>query len=172
VGSNERRHRRSIKQAIFLIAVVAVGYFAVQTFMAQAHAGEFVKAKFVTSAGTPTMEFSLELAVTTPARTKGLMFRRIADLPPERGMLFIFPDETVHSFWMKNTLVPLDMIFVDASRTIVGIVANATPLTMEPRTVGKSSKYVIELVGGTAKKIGIAAGDKVELPQNLPPGVF
>ena len=103
--------------------------------------------------------FTVELAATTPARTKGLMFREHMD--DDAGMLFLFEEQGPQSFWMKNTRIPLDMIFIDAGGTIAGIVEDAEPLTLTSRGVDKPSRYVLELNGGTSRKRGITAGQRV-----------
>ena len=98
----------------------------------------------------------------TPAElAKGLMFRE--RLEPDAGMLFVFPASEHHAFWMKNTLIPLDMIFVGEDLRVVGVVANAEPLTTIPRSVGKPSRYVLEVNGGWAAAHGVAAADRVRL---------
>jgi uncharacterized membrane protein (UPF0127 family) len=105
------------------------------------------------------VRFSVELAVTDAERRQGLMFRE--RLEEDSGMLFLFEKEQVQSFWMKNTRIPLDMIFIDESGTIAGIVENAEPLTLVSRSVGKPSRYVLEVSGGTSRRLGLAAGEKV-----------
>ena len=100
--------------------------------------------------------FRVELAVTPNERARGLMYRE--KLGADDGMLFLFDRTQRQSFWMKNTLIPLDMIFIDARGTIVGIVENAEPLTTESRSVNAPSKYVLELNGGTCRKLGIREG--------------
>ena len=102
----------------------------------------------------------LELALTPEAQERGLMYR--SSLPEDQGMLFVFPEDTDHSFWMKNTLIPLDMLFIAADGTVVGLHANATPLSTAPIGVGRPSRYVLEVPGGSAARRGIAAGDRVE----------
>jgi uncharacterized membrane protein (UPF0127 family) len=102
-----------------------------------------------------------EVAATPNARTRGLMWR--TQLPEGTGMLFIFPQESGLTFWMKNTLIPLDMIFFDASLTIVGIVENAVPRSLDSRGPGVPAKYVLEVPGGWSEKIGLKPGLKVEL---------
>ena len=92
--------------------------------------------------------------------TRGLMFRKV--LKPDFGMVFIFPDEAKRAFWMRNTLIPLDMLFVRADGTIDSIVENAEPLTLTPRPSAGPAKYVVELNGGDAKAHGFAAGQHVE----------
>ena len=107
----------------------------------------------------------VELARTEPERRKGLMDR--ASLPEDAGMLFIFDASSVQSFWMKNTLIPLDMIFVSEDGTIVGIVERAEPRTLTQRTVGKPSRYVLEVNGGWSGAHGVRAGDRVRF-ENVP----
>jgi hypothetical protein len=111
-----------------------------------------------TSAGD-RLRVDVEIARTEPERRKGLMDR--ASLPENAGMLFIFDETSVHSFWMKDTLVPLDMIFVDEEGRIVGIVESAAPGTLAARTVGAPSRYVLEVNGGWARARGVRAGDRV-----------
>jgi len=102
-----------------------------------------------------------EIAATGISRERGLMWR--TELAPGKGMLFIFPGEEVHSFWMKNTLIPLDLIFIGKDRRIAGIVHQATPRTTAPRSVNKPSVYVLEVPGGWAEKAGIQSGSTVEM---------
>lgn len=102
-----------------------------------------------------------EVAATPNARTRGLMWRTA--LAEGTGMLFIFPHQYGLTFWMKNTLIPLDMIFFDESLAIVGIVERAEPKSLESRGPGRPAKYVLEVPGGWSEKIGLKAGLKVEL---------
>ncbi len=96
----------------------------------------------------------------TPAQLeRGLMFRE--RLAPDDGMLFVFPESDDHSFWMKNTLIPLDMVFISEAGTVVGVVASAEPLTTTERRVGAPSRYVLEVNGGWCAAHGVAAGDRV-----------
>lgn len=106
---------------------------------------------------------SVEIASTPATREHGLMYR--SDLGTDAGMLFLFPQDENLQFWMKNTPLPLDMIFIDALRTVVGIVANTRPFSTQARGVGKPSRYVLEVHGGLCTKHGIASGDKVEFIQ-------
>lgn len=103
--------------------------------------------------------FLVEVADTSAKRELGLMYRR--DLPSDRGMIFLFPQEVEQTFWMKNTPIPLDMIFIDSERRIVGIVEQAAPFSLEPRSVGRPSQFVLEINGGLSKRYGIKAGDSV-----------
>lgn len=109
--------------------------------------------------GTP-VEVSVEVVQSSREIQRGLMYRRY--LPPDVGMLFLMGPERVHTFWMRNTLIPLDMIFIGKDKRIVGIVERAEPLTDTQRTVGKPSSYVLEVNGGYTAAHGLAAGDLVE----------
>ncbi len=106
------------------------------------------------------VEVSLEVAATPAERERGLMYRR--SLAEGRGMLFVFDADGNQSFWMKNTLIPLDLLFIARDGTVVGIHANATPLSTANIAVGKPSRYVLEVPGGWAARHGIAAGAQVE----------
>ena len=110
--------------------------------------------------------FRVELARTSEERERGLMYRE--HLAPDAGMLFLFERPSLLTFWMKNTLIPLDMIFIGADRRIVGIVASAEPQTLTARRVDDVSQYVLEVGGGVAAQLGIHAGQLVELPPATP----
>lgn len=110
--------------------------------------------------GGRKVTFRVELARTPEERERGLMYRD--RLSPDQGMLFLFDRPSPLVFWMKNTMIPLDMIFLDGAWRIVGIVANAEPRTLAPRRVDESSQYVLEIGGGLASKLGIQAGQAVE----------
>jgi uncharacterized membrane protein (UPF0127 family) len=103
--------------------------------------------------------FNVELATTREERSEGLMFRE--DLPEEEGMLFIFDAEEVYSFWMMNTYIPLDIIWMDAGREIVYIERDAQPCgeictPIDPNT---KAKYVLEINGGLSDEMGIKEGN-------------
>lgn len=106
--------------------------------------------------------FTVEIADTEPAREKGLMYRK--SLPPGHGMLFDFHSEQPVGFWMKNTYIPLDMIFIRGDGRIANIAENAPPLS--ERVIPSSGPVlaVLEVAGGTARRLGIAAGDRVANP--------
>jgi uncharacterized membrane protein (UPF0127 family) len=108
---------------------------------------------------------SVALALIEEQRRRGLMY--VQNLPPDDGMLFVFDADAELSFWMKNTLIALDMIFIDSGMTVVGVIANAKPLTLEPRGVGKPARFVVEVNGGWAAAHGVAAGTKVRF-DNFP----
>jgi uncharacterized membrane protein (UPF0127 family) len=102
----------------------------------------------------------VEVAATPEARTRGLMWR--TELAAGKGMLFLFPEEEVQSFWMRNTLIPLDMLFINTRMKVAGIVERAEPKTTAPRTVGVPSQFVLEVPGGWSQSVGVTKGSTVE----------
>ena len=106
------------------------------------------------------LRVKVEVVASEARITRGLMHRTF--MPADQGMLFLMGTTAVHSFWMHNTLIPLDMIFIDKELTVVGIVANAVPKTDTSRYVDTPSLYVLEVNGGWAAAHGVAAGAKVE----------
>jgi uncharacterized membrane protein (UPF0127 family) len=98
----------------------------------------------------------VEVAATPETRMRGLMWRK--ELPAGQGMLFIFPEEEVQGFWMRNTLIPLDMLFINSAGQIVGIVERAEPRTLTARSVGVPGRYVLEVPGGWCQTMGITRG--------------
>lgn len=105
--------------------------------------------------------------VTTEAQIhRGLMFRQ--HLPPEAGMLFLMPVEKDWTFWMRNTLIPLDMIFIRGDMTIAGIVENAEPKTETLRSVGAPSRYVLEVNAGWARAHRVGNGARARF-KHVPP---
>ncbi|MSQ47887.1 MAG: DUF192 domain-containing protein [Deltaproteobacteria bacterium] len=105
---------------------------------------------------------SVEIADTNEKRSFGLMYRR--ELLESHGMLFLFPRQGPQSFWMKNTPLPLDILFIDTSLTIVSIARNTTPYSEKPLPSDKPARFVLEVNGGFCQRHGIAVGDRVELP--------
>lgn len=106
--------------------------------------------------------FAIELAVTDEERARGLMFRR--EVPEGQGMLFDFKRDQEVSMWMENTYVSLDMIFIRADGRIARIAENTEPLSRRIISSGGPVRGVLEVVAGTAKKLGLAPGDKVAHP--------
>lgn len=111
-----------------------------------------------TSAPEP-VHIQAEVVFKAEDLARGLMFRE--ELADGKGMLFVFNNDTDRSFWMENTLIPLDMIYIDKGYSIVGIVRDADPLTQDSRKVGVLSRYVLEVPGGYCQRAGIHRGDRV-----------
>lgn len=113
----------------------------------------------LTPTGRDPVEVAVEVVDTPESRQRGLMYRK--QLDPNAGMLFIFDASEQHTFWMHNTLVPLDMLFITPDWHVLGIVENATPLTDSPRAVPGQSQYVLEVNAGFSRRHGLQAGTSV-----------
>jgi uncharacterized membrane protein (UPF0127 family) len=133
--------------------------------------GLFVAAGPVRPAGQQTLEiatktgvhvFAVVIADNDAERAKGLMYRK--ELPEGRGMLFDFHHEQEVSFWMQNTYIPLDMIFIRGDGRILRIAENTEPLSTRLIPSGGPVRAVLEVIGGTARKLGIGPGDRVVSP--------
>jgi len=118
-----------------------------------------VEVRLIPAGGAP-IRILAEIAFTEDERRKGLMFRE--KLGENEGMLFVFQEEAEHPFWMKNTRIPLDMLFLDAKRTVVGILRSTAPMNEKSLTVGVASRYVLEVPGGFCDRHGIHRGDAVD----------
>jgi uncharacterized membrane protein (UPF0127 family) len=121
---------------------------------------------FINANGEKSPTFELEVCATDAQRSLGLMYRR--SLASTAGMIFLFPDERENTFWMKNTYIPLDMVFVDKAMKVVGILDNVPPLNEAPRSVGRLSMYVLEFAAGTMKKHGVVPGATLGIHGELP----
>jgi uncharacterized membrane protein (UPF0127 family) len=106
-----------------------------------------------------TTRISVELAKTPEQREQGLMFRR--RLAADAGMLFLYPEEQPINMWMKNTVIPLDMLFIASDGRIVGVAERAVPLSTVTIPSGQPARAVLEVNGGTAARLRIKPGDRV-----------
>jgi uncharacterized membrane protein (UPF0127 family) len=113
----------------------------------------------IVSAGK-THRFTVEVARTEPEQQTGLMNRPA--MAPDHGMIFPYQPPQPVAFWMKNTMIPLDMIFIAPGGRILRIEANAVPYNLEPVPSGGSIEAVLELNGGRAASLGIHDGDQVD----------
>jgi uncharacterized membrane protein (UPF0127 family) len=107
--------------------------------------------------------FHVELAVTPEERTRGLMQRNY--LGPDKGMLFIFENEGDYPFWMKNTSIPLDIIWISGNKEVVAINRNSRPCGENPcllMSPGRKSRYVLEINAGLSQKINLKMGEQVK----------
>lgn len=98
-------------------------------------------------------DFEVYLATESDQQRRGLMFVR--DLPPDVGMLFVYEDEAVRSMWMKNTYIPLDMVFARADGSVTNVVADTVPQTLDSHASSEPARFVLELNAGTARRLGI-----------------
>ncbi|QQP88175.1 DUF192 domain-containing protein [Skermanella sp. TT6] len=106
--------------------------------------------------------FAIEVAETPRQMAQGLMFRET--MAPDAGMLFVLPQLQTMSMWMKNTFIPLDMVFIGADGRIVNIHENAVPQSLDTISSAGQVKGVLEINGGMAARLGIRAGDRVVHP--------
>ena len=115
----------------------------------------------VTNADGSPVAVRIQVADDEFERARGLMYRRSLD--PDAGMLFVFeaPEDT--SFWMENTFIPLDVIFIDENLQVAGIVTDTVPLSRDPIEIGQPSLYVLEVNAGFVRTHGIQAGGQIEL---------
>jgi uncharacterized membrane protein (UPF0127 family) len=111
--------------------------------------------------GGPPVPIRVEIAATPDARELGLMYRDT--LAPDAGMLFVFPRREPVSFWMKNTKLPLDIVFIADDGEIVAIHANTKPFSEAPLPSVKPVRFVLEVAGGTCAAHGVKQGDRVDL---------
>jgi uncharacterized membrane protein (UPF0127 family) len=152
---------------LMAIAVIAFASLFVSAYFNQLYSQvPAVEARFKNRDGSVSRPYQLRLALTEKQRAKGLMF--VNQLNPKEGMLFAFPREEQQLFWMKNTYISLDMIFLDRSLCTVGILSDVPILNEEPRKIEQPSKYVVELLAGSAAKAGITQGSCLQLKRPLP----
>ena len=150
------RTRRIILLLAILLATALPGRAA------EPQLQQFATSHLTIVSATGPHRFVVELAETPGQMEQGLMFRR--SLAPDAGMLFDFKRPTVATMWMHNTLIPLDMLFVDQQGLIVNIAQRAVPESDQTIAAVKPVRAVIELNGGTAERLGIKPGDRVLYP--------
>jgi uncharacterized protein len=149
-------HRRSVFGVFAAALLVAFAHSAIAPVRAAGQA----PLEIITRTGVRA--FTVELATNDAERERGLMFRK--ELPDGRGMLFDFQEERPVAFWMHNTYIPLDMIFIRGDGRILSIAENTKPMSDDLVPSGGPVRSVLEVIGGTARKLGIAPGDRVESP--------
>jgi uncharacterized membrane protein (UPF0127 family) len=143
--------RRFVFAAPLMLAAVAA--------RAQPADVQFQRSSLTIVAGGHDLKFEVDLATNDAERSRGLMFRK--QLGAYEGMLFDFYQEMQVSFWMKNTLIPLDMVFIAADGTVKHVHANAVPLSTDAIPSLYPVRAVLEINGGSAALLGIKPGDKV-----------
>ena len=148
--------RRAILLLVVLLAAPLPGRAAPPPLQ------QFASAQLTIVSASGRHQFNIELAETPAQQEQGLMFRRT--LAPDAGMLFDFKDPTMATMWMHNTLIPLDMLFVDQHGRIVNIAQRAVPESDATIAAAAPVRAVIELNGGTAARLDIKPGDRVLYP--------
>lgn len=140
--------------------IAALGWLAIA---GAATASETCTEEAVTVTGDfGKARFAVDVADDVEERARGLMF--VESLPTMAGMLFVYEREQLTSFWMENTLIPLDMIFADAEGIVTKVHANAVPLDRTGIPSGGPVRFVLEINGGMAERLGIDAGDRLIHP--------
>ena len=105
------------------------------------------------------LEFDVYIATTVEQQRRGLMF--IRDMPERTGMLFVYDAEQPRSMWMKNTYIPLDMVFARSDGTVINVVSDTVPQTLTSNPSSEPARYVLELNAGTARRLGIGTGSRL-----------
>jgi len=175
--SNERKKNLFVQITVVIVLLGFVVYFVLSNFILNKPAatnsdlekamknkmtytfqkeGELV---FTSNNGDTISKIEIEIADDDQQRELGLMMRR--NMKEDNGMLFIFPFETLQAFWMKNTILPLDIIYVNSQNEIVKIYKNTVPYSEISLPSGKPSLYVVEVSAGYTDKYGIKEGDKI-----------
>ena len=143
--------RRTVLTALLVGGLLAAGATVAKPV------GKLETVEVVTSKGRA--RFQVEIAATPAEQKRGLMFRK--SLAPDRGMLFTYAKPQPAAFWMKNTLIPLDIIYIAPNGRVLSIVRNAQPHNETPMPAGGAVLGVLEIAGGRAAQLGILPGDKV-----------
>ena len=144
-------------RAMFVFLILVFGLVEALGQIGPAAAEGLEPLQIVTASGTH--DFKVEVAADDASQERGLMFRRF--MPADHGMLFEFKQNASVAFWMKNTYIPLDMIFIARNGSVTHIAADAEPLSEALIPSGGPCAAVLELNGGTAARIGAKVGDKV-----------
>lgn len=150
------RHPQSLTRWLAALTLLVAAVVATS----DARAAELQTLEIATKTGVQV--FSVEVATTEEEKRTGLMYRK--ELPDGRGMLFDFSPEQEVSMWMKNTFIPLDMIFIRSDGRILRIAEDTVPQSTKIISSRGLAKGVLEVIAGTAKKYGIAPGDRVAHP--------
>jgi uncharacterized membrane protein (UPF0127 family) len=144
------------------LLLLAALLFALSGAIAAAQLATFPTTQLTIVSASGPHKFTVELATTPAQMEQGLMFRQ--SLAADAGMLFDYRAPAMASMWMKNTLIPLDMLFVDEHGRIINIHERAVPGSLDPIAATAPARVVIELNGGTAARLGIRPGDQVLFP--------
>jgi uncharacterized membrane protein (UPF0127 family) len=152
--------RTRARGRLLMSLVAALGLLGSLCISLPARAASVQPLEIATKSGVQV--FSVEMATTEEEKTTGLMYRK--ELADGKGMLFDFSPEQQISMWMKNTYIPLDMIFIRADGRILRIAENTEPMSTKIISSGGLAKGVLEVIAGTAQKYGIRPGDRVAHP--------
>ena len=149
----------------FCLAIVKFLFIA--CFFVSCSKIDTIDVSFSNIDGSKSPVIKVEKALTKTDRSFGLMYRK--KMPENQGMLFVFPKEDIKSFWMKNTYLPLDIIYISSSKKVVSIIKNAIPLTAVSRPSLAPAKYVVEVNAGLSNNWNVVPGSVLvgDLPEAL-----
>lgn len=167
MGTNEKRRRANFRQLQLLALIIVLLAGALYAYLRYSASLGTLKLYFENPSGERSAIFRMEVADTAAKRNKGLMFRKPHQLPVDHGMIFVYPGEEVQRFWMKETYIPLDIVFIDRNFKVVGVLEMVPILNEKPRAIDLPSQYVVELWAGSAKKHGIVPGSQARLSAAL-----
>lgn len=146
-----------MKRILDRLGIARLAFLIMLMGMVPALGAEFETLEISSSSGVHT--FAVEVMTNDADRARGLMFRK--ELPEGQGMLFDFEREQDIAMWMENTYIPLDMVFIKADGRILRIAENTVPLSRRTIPSGGAVKGVLEVIAGTAQRLGLKAGDRV-----------
>jgi uncharacterized membrane protein (UPF0127 family) len=152
--------RRTAILAVIVALAVYLAMREINAWRAAQPQPTLPEAPFVIDSARGSIRFNVELATTKPQQERGLMFRR--SLGPDQGMLFDLHTERRVALWMKNTLIPLDMLFFDKDGVLVFIVHEAKPMSLKPLGPHRPVRAVLEVLGGRSNALGLEPGDLSE----------
>ena len=163
MASNRKKRKVNKIQIIFLIIFIPSLVFGINYYYTNKELKNFIQVTFKNPDKSESKKFFLEVADTPQERQIGLMYRK--EMDKNRGMFFKSEEEKIQSFWMKNTFIPLDMIFLNSNYEVVGIIENVPILNEAKRSIPKPSKYVVELNAGQVKQEKIVEKSKLNIIQ-------
>ena len=155
----------STRSLVLRVSVFCLALLLLSSASACSSKAETTDVYFRKKDGTTTPVISSEVARTGGQIQLGLMYRK--EMAASQGMLFVFGSDKPRSFWMKNTYLELDMIFVNSEMQVVSITRRAVPLSETPRKSEAPATYVLEVLGGSAHAWGLEKGDTMVLPESF-----
>lgn len=157
--SNRQKKKANRKQIILFVIFIPVIIYSLYYYYQQKEIAELAVVNFKSPSSKISQTFYLEIADEPSEQKMGLMYRKQMD--EDKGMLFKFKNEKIQSFWMKNTYIPLDIIFLNSNYKVVGVINNTPILSEKSLKINTPSKYVVELNAGLADKHKISQGSSL-----------
>ena len=168
----KKESRVGFHRFLILIPIFSLFLFLLPTQCANLYASKIIEyrsteVQLLPDSRKPKVTFFVKVAETNEQQRRGLMFTR--HLPDHHGMLFVFNSDMPRQFWMKNTQIPLDILFFDAKGYLVNLIASAKPYSLTPLHSQGSVRYVLEINGGRAAEIGVQSEARLLLPILIEP---